>query len=609
MGLIEQTIFLGHDIALLLPDPNWSPQKLEIVHRLTVDVDAGQTGREDRTPRHLVLRHEYTAAWTLSPAETFALQGVLAQLGTSYIGVPIAFDRLAPAQWALHRVYDASWVVEYDETGYLLHAADALPPAPSKKWFAPLLIGRRKTLPRLTPNAQGGATFKLTLLERSPWDFRIGPAPEGEVSADWPEALEANWRELPEDWTEDIVEYTDVGDGRVEAVQGEEGVTRRAQTMLVTCKNRKQIRTLLNFFNARKGRLQSFNAPWCLRPGADTPATPYATKARFLESELRLTFGANHADAKISFIQVPWESAGVDGEEPEQAPPAFYYKFKMDVPGGPLVWRFTSWEQSLQRNEDGAAVSYLGDTSGLFEHDQVTSTIDLQDESTTIGSWIFAANPLVRVTQRLLDVPLEVEIYRGDPATPAIVELIYQGAVADVKNVGRKLSATTLILGGALDIKVPNFFFGPICNHEFCGPGCNDGGTMPPENWTFTALAVGQAGSVVTLDIATNPPGADLVDDYFAKAWIEKGAGESYELRHVVRSTRVLGARHTFALKRPFRALAAGDLLTFRAYCSGTRGECENKFGNYPNMGAHPHIGDQNLSIPQRDATSASSAK
>lgn len=608
MAIIEQTVFLGHDLALFLPDPDWRSD-FEMGYRIEVDVDQGASGRQDRKARHLVLRHRLKATFTLEEEDSTTLQALLWQLNASYVGVPIVIDVLNKDTWG-DKIHNAQWVLEYDETGYEIHAADALPPNPSRAYFAPLFVGRLKQRPALRPADLGVSQFELELLERSPWDFRIAPAPQALDGVDWPAALEANWRELPEDATEQGITYHDVGDTRVEGVNGLEDATARTQSILVTCDGRDQIRTLLNFYLARKGRVQSFNVPWAFQPGDDTPATPHATKATFVDDELVLTFrDLDLAEATIKFRQAPWEVAGVPGETPELAEEAFFFRYKMNVPGGPLYWRFTSWEQSLQRTEGGVPVSYLGDVAGLMEHDKITQTIDLGDDATTIGSWIFEGNPLVRILQRTLDVPLEVEILKGPPSNPDGAETVYLGEVADVTSDDRKLTATTLILGGQLDIKVPNFFYGEICNYGICGPGCNDAGTMPEANWTFAGTIASIAGTQIVVTITSNPPGADLVDDYFAKAWLQGGAGETYELRHIVRSQKVSGTQQRFTLKKALRALQVGDALSWMAYCCGTRTECETKFGNYPRMGAHPHIGNQNLSIPSRDADAGAGGK
>lgn len=609
MSFFHRTVFLGHDLALFLPDPNWR-WSLEITHRLITEIETGGTSRENRRPKHYFLRHELGATWTFPRTETADLQAALWNLATPvegervYVGLPIFVDQLAPARWA-EKIYDAQWVLNYDETGYSLHARDDLPEAPVRRWFAPLIVGRLQQRPKLTPLDDQKAQAALRLVERSPWDFRIAPATQA-VGADWPEALDANWRELPQDWTEDVIVYQDVGAGRVEALDGQEGAVNRAQSFLVTLANRAQARTLINFFYARKGCVQAFNAPWLLRPGADLPETPHTTKTRFAEDTLKLTYTSDEcASAKIAMRQVPWEIAGVAGETPEQAADAYYYKFFLDVDGGPVVWRFTNWEHDLVRTESGAPATYRGDVNAFFQHDKITHATDLSDEPVTLGSWIFAGNPLVRVIQRVLDVPLQLEIWKGDPAYPNAAQLVYSGEVLDADSEGRRLSAATSVLGGLLDVKVPNFFFGPVCNYGFCSVGC----TLDSADWLLAGTIESQVGSDLTIAVTSNPPAAALGNDYFAKAWVKSGTGENYELRQIVRSLDLGGGRQQFKLKRPLRQVVVNAAVTFRPYCSGTRAECDEKYGNYINFGAHPHIGPQNLSVPTREESAQTGKK
>lgn len=607
MARIHRTVFLGHDLALFLPDAEWSTG-VTITYRMESRVHAGRTGRENRAPRYEALRHELEASFILPAASGAELQAALIALGTPssgdrvYVGMPLLPDQLPVAAWST-KIHDAEWVVNYDDTGYSIHAKADVPAEPTRAWLAPLLVGRLGERPRLTPEHGSLARLQLRLVERSPWDFRLGPAAEGAAGADWPAALAANWRELPEDWTEDTLVYSDMGDGRVEGLDGQEGAVRRGQMFSLTLSSRAQVRTLLNFFLARKGRVQAFSAPWLHQPGVDTPETPHSTKARFAEDSLRLYYETQDlAETKVGMLQVPWEVDGVDGETPEQAATAYLYKLTLQVPGTAQVWRFTSFERDLVRTGDG---TYLGDASGLFQHDRVSQAIDLSDEPTTLGSWIFAENPLLRVVQRTLDVPLEIEIRRADPADPDGAELVYSGEVANVAPEGRRLSATTLVLGGLLDMKVPGLFFGPTCGYEFCGAGC----TLDPADWTFSGTVVGQSGSELTLDVTANPPGAALVDDYFAKAWVKKGTGATFELRQIVRSEDLGAGQQKFILKKPLRAFNVGDALSFRPYCSGTKAECQTKYANYINFGGHPHISSRNLSVPARTAETPTGKK
>lgn len=607
MPAFTRTVFLGHDLLLCLADVEWGAG-YAVTYRLGGVVQAGRSGRENRWPRHAVLRHTLECGYLLPAATAAELQDALINLGTPtegdrvFVGLPLAVDQLAPAEWAT-RTHDAEWVVNYDETGYTIHAKDSIPAEPARAWLAPLVVGRLAERPRLTPMDEGQAMLRLKLIERAPWDFRIAPAAEAGVGADWPALLEANWRELPGDWTEDFLTYEDLGDGRVEAVDGQEGAVRRGQEFLLTLSSRAQVRTLLNFFLARKGRTESFTAPWLHKPGDDTPTTPHSTKARFAQEELRLAY--EHpalAEARVPMLQVPWEIAGVAGETPAQAATAWLYKLWLDVPGGPVVWRYTSWEQDLARAGDG---TYLGGSTQWMRHNQLTQTIDLSDEPATLASWIFAGNPLVRALQRTLDVPLHLEIRKGTPAAPDAATLEYVGEIAPVSMDGRRLTVPTKVLGGLLDVKVPGFFFGPTCNYQFCGAGC----TLDPNDWTFAGTIVGQSGSELTVTITSNPPAAALVNDYFAKAWVKKGAADTYELRQIVRSVDLGAGQQKFTLKKPLRAFVVGEAVSFLPYCTGTRAECQDKFDNYVNFGGHPHIAPRNLSVPARQTSTPTGKK
>lgn len=602
MPYYVNTVFQGHDIALFLPDHDWG-YSLSIKHRLESYVDTGRTGREERRLRYRAIRREVQATFMLSQDEAAELQVALHGLGKAYIGLPLFPDNLPVSRWS-ERICEPLYVINYDPSGYQIYAADALPAEPAYAFYAPLLVGRRVERPKITPLDVANCRFALRVIERSPWGYRIGIAPEGVVAANWPATLEANWRQLPEDGTEDTIEYQDVGDGRIEGIDGDEGEMYRTQRMLVTCGSRAEIRTLLNFWVARKGRVQSFDAPWLHQPGDDTIESPHTATARFASDELELSFKTDEtADATIQLQQVPWEEGdGIEGEVPVQDDDAYLYRFTLKAPVDPVIYRFTSWEYDLTRAGDG---TYKGDSQGLFEHDKIEHSIDLGDDPATLASWVFAGNPLLLIVQRALDVPLGIEIFKCNPDDPAAAELVYSGEVGPTESDSSRLEAETTVLGGLLEQKVPNFFFGPRCNYRFCGPGC----TLDPEDWTFLGTLSSSAGGDVVVDVDTNPPGADLVDDYFARAWISKGSGEDFEIRKIVRSYKTGAAQQRFTLKRPFRNLTASEAMTFRVHCTGTRMECRVKFGNYINFGGHFDIGPRNLSVPTREADTPTAKK
>ncbi len=604
MAVIHRTVFLGHDLFLFLPDPDWA-SRVRVRYTKETRIEESTSRRENRYPRYTALRHELTAAFMLAADAAEELQAMLVEMGTPtagnrvFVGMPLPMDKLSPSDWS-DRIHDSEWVVNYDQTGYSIHAKASIPATPARAFLAPLMVGRFAERPTLKLLNRKTVQFTVRLAERSPWDFRIAPAPEAGIGANWPASLVPNWTTRPEDSTSDILIYEQVGDGRVDAVDGQEGVVARSQSFAVGLFKRSEIRTLIGFFYAKQGRVQSFIVPWTHQPGADTPETPHDARVRFAEDSITIEYSTpNVASAGVSLRQLPWEESAVAGETPAQAAECYLYRFWIEVPGGDVEWRFTNWEHSLTY----AAETYLGDVNALFRHDRTVQTTDMSDAPVTLSSWIFDGNPLLLIAQRALDVPLKIEILRCDPNNPAGAVIIFKGDVGDVSMQGRKLTAATVILGGLLEMKVPNFYYGSNCNFEFCGVGCG----LAPEAWTFAGNIVSASGPDIDVAITSNPPGITPVNGYFARGWVKIGTGINYEIRQIVLSEHLGGSNVRLRLKRSFKNPVGA--VTFRPYCTGTRAECEEKFDNYANFGGHPHIGPQNLTIPNREIPTPNASK
>jgi len=581
----ERTVFLGHDMLLFRPSPNWqTSSRLQVT--AAVEVQRGLTGRENRAALHTDLRHRLRASWWLPREEYRELDTNLWTLGEAYIGVPMCMDQLVVERWG-ERMFDAAYVLNYDDSGWVIYAADSIPPAPPHAWLAPLFVGRLRRRPTMEAVNQYEVEMTIEVDERSPWDFAISPAP-AVVGPDWPASLEVDWSRPVTTTTEDTLVYEDIGDGRVRAVDGQEGVTRRRQRFPLLLSTRAEVRSLLNFFAERGGRAESFVIDWVTTPSdVETAATPHRTRVRFASDTLTLDFLTDQvASTTIDVVQLPWEVDGVAGETPAQASEAYLYRFtrRADVA---VVTRYTSWGQDLTRTADGTY------TAALIEHDRISQGYLLDDDTVSITSWVSDGNPLLLVTQRALDVPLEVEIFRCDPAdVDNTAELLYQGEIVEVENTGRKLVASAMQLGGRLDIKVPAFDFSPGCNYEFCGPGC--GLDIADHTRSGTIAAIN--GNAVDIILSPNP--AD--HDYFARGWARIGTSATYEVRQIVRSTNLGGTGLRLTLKRAFRGAAVGQTLTLAPTCLGTWEECKTKYDNAVNFGGHPHIGPKNLSVPRR---------
>lgn len=617
----------GNVITLVTDDPDWS-KRPEIKAVIATDIEEGRTGRENRRARHSELRHEITLTYTLEPEAVLAWQDMLVRpsLLTGYIGIPLPFDRLLVGEWiSVPCLYAANYYLCIPSVGApSIRAAAALTPAwlqnlaalDPEATIAPLYVGRFKKRPVLKALTDMHAQASVTLLEESPWDYRLTPTvPASALGPDWPESIEANWRTAPEDSTQDILDFTSIGNTRLKAVDGQEGAVRRAQKFTATREGREGIITLLNFFLARQGRVESFTVPWLLRPSDNpTDTVPHVTRVRFASDTLSLSFHHDEAiDVQISLLQVDPAELNPDpgaGEQPAQPAEAYLYRFSITNPDGTTaaVWRYTDWEHDLVGQENALPVTYKGDASGLIEHDAVEQDSELGDNSTTItmsASVGSGENPLVPLAARAIDLPLHIDILSCDPAAPAAAALIYTGTVATVEADGRRLTAKTSVLGGLLEIKVPSLYYSPICNWRFCGPGCS----KPIATYTTTLQLQTQAGSTVTATISKDAPSAaPALAEYFARGYLIV-QGAPAQIRQITGSAARVGNAITLTLKTPLLGFAQGMIATIRPDCDGSVSICRTRYDNLINFGGHPRMGPQNLSLPSVTADGGSKGK
>lgn len=587
--------FAGVSVLCLLDLPDWSAG-MRIRYACPVEIEEGLTGRENRRAAADSLRLTAMVRYFMDGAEAQALRVALAGLGGGLLGLPLWTDALYGAEWA-DRVHDPEVLINLTSPALVAKGA-TLNPA---HLYAPLLVGRLEDAPEFAAFTGEHATVALRVAEDSAHGFRVG-INAAATPGEWPADLVPDWNEPPAERAISGVERQTYGRGRESSLEGTEKAFRWGEEAGFQLASRAELRAMLAFFAASQGPRTPFTQAWWWRPGAPTSTAPHASTVRFASERIDVDYETPVlATARLAFLQTPWEVAGVVGEAPAQAPVAYLYRFTMDLPASPVVWRFTDWERDLARTE-GGAVTYL---ARPIAHDMIAQDYRLADEPTEITSALFSDHPFLRFIARTLEGPLKVEIFSCDPAAPEAAVLRYSGEVSDVKSDGRRLTAQTTVLAGALDMRVPSFLIQSTCNYAFCGYGCG----LAEAAWTFAGTLVSTSGNEVVVSMTANPPGASLVNDYFAKAWVAKGSGATYESRDIIRSVDLGGGLQRFTLKRPFSALSAGQAFTFRPYCGGTWAECRDKFGNTINFGGHRHVQTNNPSLPSRQTTQAAGGK
>jgi hypothetical protein len=595
------TTYRQRPLSLFLPPPNWASQ-VETTHTLAAGIEQALTGVENRRPLFSAMRHKIAASWLLEGLEALSWQEGSLLLHDQLLAVPLPFDTLPAARWD-ERLFDSGLNCAWnDEASFALFGRGEAVPA-GFACAAPMLAGRLDKPPALKPVTPKACSFSLSLAESSPVDWAVNLRPAGAVSPDWPASLSANWREEPSDQLENLMETDELGAGREAALDGTEAPSWRGQNFSVLLGSRAEVAALLAFFAARKGPVQSWVVPWLFRPGDEpgNPAAPHQTRVRFGGDSIRLSWQtAQAAAADISLTQLPWEINLAENEQPEQAAEAFLYRFTAKPPGALIAWTYTDWESPLVRAGETYAPAKI-------EHGRIERGIELDDESVDINLWLDDQdNPVARVLRRLIDVPVHVEILACDPGNAAATPVtLYKGTLAEVAMQGRRLTATTTVLGGALEIKVPSFYFSKTCNHGFCRPGCN----LSPADWTWAAAITTIDGNTVTVALTGDPqPALTLPDGFFNRGFVSFGAGDDYQLRVITLSVLDGGGSWTFTLKRPLRGAAAGLPLSVRPHCSGTVAECKLA-GNFANFGGHPRMGGANLSLPTRETQPAGGKK
>ncbi len=584
----------GREITLLLLAPDLGDSdSLALNYTLATDISAGSTDRESRTPLQDWLRVEQTCSYFLTAKPATELRAALATLDDKLVAVPLWCDIATRATWA-DRIHETVYAVNL--TASTLVASAAIPASTNPEaLFAPVLVGKFRERPQLEIITADKAAVTIAVIDDSPPEYRISPASAS--APEWPADITPDWTDVIE-MSEDGREYQQIGLVREQAVDGQKMPFKWGQEAAVSLTARAEIRSLLGFYYTVRGRHTSFLAPLWFCPGPGTPHAPRETRCRLASDTLSITFSDQFLGATtLGLWQVPWEIVPPAGEIAALPGIAYLYRFSIDYTDTKKFWHFTNWERPLTR---AAGEVY---SPRPIEHDAITQDYLLDEEAVGITSWKFENHPLLLVASNELEFPLTLEIFECDPAVPDNAQLVYTGNITDVSLNGREITASAQLLSGALGVKVPSLLFSVTCNHRFCGPGCG----LKPADWTLHGRVESQTKSVLTVTLDANGTGNDLANDFFARGFIRTGQGANCEIRQIMRSERMTALRQRLTLKTPLRNAMVNTKLTLRPGCPGTCAFCKS-VKNFINFGGHPHMGPQNISVPQR-ASSGSGGK
>jgi hypothetical protein len=575
----------GNQIALLLAQPNMGGG-YSISYTVNTSLDEGLGGRESRRARHEALRLEQTTSYVLEAALADAFRKMLPNLGTAYVGVPLWCDYLSGSEWA-DRIHDAQFLVRLSDNAIVAGGSTL----DANTDYVPLLVGRLKEKPSGAALNEQVLELTLTVKEDSPWEYRV--APKDTVSnANFPASLSPDWTAVEDRWV-DGIELDTIGDGRVSTINGEEKVAKWGTAAAFTFGSRAEIRTMLGFFAAARGRWASFNAPLWFRPGTSTTAVPHTTKARLASDSLTLAFEAgNVATTSLALWQVPWEINGVAGETPQQPARAFFYKFTYDLPTSEVT-RWTSYEKPLTRTADGTY------TPARIEHDGLKYGLNLDGGKVTLTSDRFAGNPLLRFIPFSAEARLLLEIREGSPDAPDAAVVVWTGEITEAAGNGKAITATGDVFGAIFERKFPRFLMQQGCNVTLFSTACG----VTKATYQVTGTLTTSIGNVLTVTC-----GSTQAADYYARGEVWVGSGSSLERRLILSSSPGSGTQ-VLTVDRPIVTNGAGGVsATFWAGCDGQYSTCGSKFANKLRFRGHPFMPRDNPTL-KRVATNPDARK
>lgn len=577
----------GLSIVCFLVEHDWET-KFSVSHYFPAAITAGLTNREERVPQAEAMLLTVGVDILAEAEEAQALRETFATLGKSWVGVPILADAFLGADSANpeYRIYAPQKLLDLTAPAIVPATATLVP----DHEYAPLVVGHVTELPDLNPLSGNLAVCPMTLTEDSPWAFRVG-AFTAVSPGTWPDILIPDWSSAPTQTPVSGLEFGRIGLLREQTIAHEEMAFQWTVESTFGLSGKREISTLVAFFASSRGPYLPFDASLWFTPGEATATAPHASKVRFGDATLKLEFTTScEAEAKIKFIQLPWEILGTAGETPQRPPRIFLYQFTYDVPG-PVYWRYTNCWRPLSRSGDGVY------ESRPFDHSSLTGGLDLQAEDVKLDSFLFEGSPFALFNPDVLEGKLWLKVFEiaSDPINPDAAELVWTGTIVAAPQTGRKIEAEGKWLGGILEQEFPNVRVGPLCNTCFLSSRCKH---LKADWAQYGTLAAANGAKVVVAN------GDVSAANTYAPGKLELGVGLSYEGRLIV-SSRPVADGQELTLDFGLRQAPYGQQVTYYRSCDRTVARCKelDPTGWKRRFRGHPNVPTKNLSLPSTNDT------
>lgn len=336
---------------------------------------------------------------------------------------------------------------------------------------------------------------------------------------------------------------------------------------------------------------------------------------------------AHHADADLSldlrraandwiatctliFREVSPEYAATDGEVRgttlgKLPPNAWLARIDLDYAGATESWYITNWEGG-GTTPDNQVWDYHP-----FDFDQVTQSIDLEDDNCTLKIRWWDGCPWENWLPGQLSATGTLTLFRAPIAADGSLGnavQVWSGLLSTPQMDGPILSVTVLGANSMFGRKAPHAMMRPTCWKRFCGGLCR----LSSADWTFNASIAAIAANVITIGTITRANGGGLpagfgAQDWFALGWLQWTDGSGHPLRaSIIGSAALSGGQIALTVDRTL-SWQVGQSVVALPGCDKTKDTCDSKFGNLFNFGgffAMPAV-SPNFVIPNTSSTPA----
>lgn len=310
---------------------------------------------------------------------------------------------------------------------------------------------------------------------------------------------------------------------------------------------------------------------------------------RFDSDTLALSWDlTGQASAEVTCLEVQSEYDATAGETAGVTLGALERRaYLYEATDGLRVWRMTNWESDI-------ATATGTFTARPIEHDRIQEEIDLQAHDMRIRCGLWADNPFAEWVDVVDFPPLEVSVWRCDPANAnATRALIWKGLARSADWQGGSLD---VIVGGPtrlMDIQVPRRIVQRSCSAALFDSQCG----LDRAQWKFSArffAATGSAPILYRMDTWSWRSGAALPAigaGYFAGGYLERTVGGVRRRIGILNSTALTGGIVDLTLRGALDPFPAG-VETWDVWpgCDGSWTSCATKFSNSGRFVGFPHM-------------------